>query len=82
MAEPLGRVDSLSHMDTSKIWLVTFDPDEDDFEILTLRDLLKIGFNLYAEKNPMKHSLRVLTAHESLEEAQEKMEAFAAIRRK
>jgi len=69
-------------MDTSKIWLVTYDHDDDDFEILTLRDLLKIGFNLYIERNPMKYSLRVLTAHESLEEAQEKMEAFKAIRRK
>jgi hypothetical protein len=58
-------------MDTHDIWLVTFDHEAENFEVARLYDLVKIGSKLYAENNPTKYSLRIISAHGTMEEANE-----------
>jgi len=69
-------------MDTSKIWLVTFNHEDKTFEIIRLSDLVKIGINLYIENNDTKYASRVISAHETEEEAQEMMDEVSAMRNK
>lgn len=68
-------------MKTPDVWLVTFDHEAEDFEVARLHDLVKIGFKLYAENNPTKYSLRIISAHETMEEAKEQMKAFESARK-
>lgn len=68
-------------MNTPDVWLVTFNHEAEELEVARLDDVVKMGFKLYAENNPKKYSLRIISAHETMDEAIEQMKAFESARK-